>query len=123
MSAAEAEIAAAVETLRRAMIASDRAALTAVCAPQLSYGHSGGTLETRDEFIDANTNGVATWKRLAFEDQTIDLSGDVAVVRHMMVGETEHTGGVHPIDIGILLVWQRQSGAWKLLARQAYKFR
>ena len=102
MGAAEAEVAAAVEMLRRAMMAGDREVLTAVCAPQLSYGHSGGTLENRDDFIRANTNGVAAWKRLAFEDQSINLSGDVALVRHMMVGETEHAtvamtpfGGVH----------------------------
>lgn len=111
-----------VEQLRQGLLKADRAALEKLCAPELSYGHSGGTLETKAEFVEANTNGFATWKSLEFKDQTISFAGDVALVRHLMVGETEHSGKVHPIRIGILLVWQKQAGAWKLLARQAYKY-
>ena len=66
-------VARSVEQLRQGLLKADRTALEQLCAPELSYGHSGGTLETRAEFVEANTNGFATWKSLKFNDQTIDI--------------------------------------------------
>lgn len=83
MGAAEMEVPAAVEALRQAKMTADRDGSTTRCAPELCYGHSGGTLETKDDFIGANTSGLASRKRLSLEDQTITLSGDVALVRHI----------------------------------------
>jgi ketosteroid isomerase-like protein len=115
-------IARSVEALRNALLDADKSTLDRLCAGKLTYGHSAGTLENKEQFVTANTNGFARWLSLEFNDQSIEVSGDTALVRHTMVGETEHSGKVHPIKIGILLVWQRQDGAWKLLARQAYKY-
>ena len=51
-SADEAAVAKAVDDLNKAMIAADKAKLEALVADQLSYGHSGGRIETKKEFID-----------------------------------------------------------------------
>jgi ketosteroid isomerase-like protein len=53
-------------------------------------------------------------------DQTIDVVGDDAIVRHVLRGESESNGRVNPVNIGILQVWKRQPDGWKLLARQAF---
>ena len=37
----------AVEDFRKAMIARDHDAFNALCAAQLSYGHSGGKIQTK----------------------------------------------------------------------------
>ena len=42
-----------------------------------------------------------------------------AIVRHTLTGETERDGKTHPVKIGVLMVWHKQDGCWKLLARQA----
>ena len=50
--AEEAAVAQAAERLRAAMLAADRGQLDALTAPQLSYGHSSGTVEDKARFID-----------------------------------------------------------------------
>ena len=47
-------------------MASDGAAFDALCAAQMSYGHSGGKIQTKEEFIADATSGKAKWKALEF---------------------------------------------------------
>ena len=117
----EAAVAQAVETFRKAMLANDRGQFEALCADQMSYGHSGGRIETKKQFIDDATSGKSVWKFLNLSDQSIQIVGNNAIVRNILTGDLESEGKITPIKIGILWVWQKQDGLWKLLARQAYR--
>src|SRR5262245_8003941 len=75
----EAAVAQAVEAFRNAMLKADRSQLEALCADQLSYGHSGGRVETKSQFIDAATSGRSTWKVITLTDQTNQIVGDSAI--------------------------------------------
>ena len=115
-----AAVAAAVEALTKAMLAGDRAGLMAVTHERLSYGHSAGRIENRQQFIDPLANKTSTFRSITVSDQTIDVVGDDAIVRHVLRGESESNGRVNPVNIGILQVWKKQPDGWKLLARQAF---
>ncbi len=117
----DASVATAVASFRNAMQANDRARLDALCAPQLSYGHSDGKVQTKDVFLADATSGKATWKTLEFSGVTNSVAGDAAVSRFTLTGDLETGEKIVPIRIGVLMVWQRPDGAWKLLARQAFK--
>jgi ketosteroid isomerase-like protein len=117
----EAAVAKNVEAFRKAMQANDRAGFEALCAPQMSYGHSGGKVQTKEEFIAEATSGKFTWKTLELADVKNSVAGDNAISRFMLKGELESEGKVTSINIGVLMVWQKQENAWKLLARQAFK--
>ena len=54
-------------------------------------------------------------------DQTIKIVDNDAIVRHTLTGETERDGKTNPVKIGVLMVWHKQDGNWKLLARQAVR--
>ena len=54
-------------------------------------------------------------------DQSTQIVGNNAIVRHILTGETESEGKTNAINIGVLMVWQKQDGRRKLLARQAYR--
>jgi ketosteroid isomerase-like protein len=41
-------------------------------------------------------------------------------VRHLWESESETDGKPASVRIGVLQVWQKQDGNWKLLARQGY---
>ena len=110
-----------VEAFRKAMIASDHAAFDALCAAQLSYGHSTGKIQTKEEFIADATSGKAKWKVLEFVNVRNTVAGPNAISRFTLTGELESDGKVIPIGIGVLMVWQKQGNAWKLLARQGFK--
>jgi ketosteroid isomerase-like protein len=120
-SADEEAVAENVEAFRKAMQANDRAGFEALCAPQMSYGHSGGKVQTKEEFIAEATSGKFTWKTLELADVKNSVAGDNAISRFMLKGELESEGKVTSINIGVLMVWQKQENAWKLLARQAFK--
>ena len=90
-------------------------------ADQLSYGHSAGRVENKAQFIDAATSGRSTWKFITLSDQTTQIVGNTAIVRHTLTGESERDGKTNPVKLGVLTVWQNPDGNWKLLARQAVR--
>lgn len=111
----------AVEELRQGIFTADKAKLAALTAPELSYGHSTGLMQSQAEFIAGMAGRPETMKWLDFSEVKTFASGDVGVVRHRWTGEVEQNGKITRVDIGVLLVWQKRGGEWKLLARQAFK--
>ncbi|MFC7474495.1 nuclear transport factor 2 family protein [Dankookia sp. GCM10030260] len=118
----QAQVAAAVEALNKAMIAVDRAQLEALTSPALSYGHSAGRIETKAQFIAYLESKASAFRKIELTEQTIGISSDEAIVRHLLTGETvDPAGKVTPVRIGVLQVWSKDGGNWRLLARQAYR--
>jgi Domain of unknown function (DUF4440) len=111
----------AVEALRKATLAQDKAKLEQLVADQVSYGHSGGRVENKTELINGVMNRKAVVKSIDFPELKIAVVGNGAVARHLWVSESEMDGKPTSTKIGVLQVWQKQDGNWKLLARQGYK--
>lgn len=111
---------AAIEDLRLGLMNKDKAKLAAVSADTLSYGHSAGRIETKQEFIDAVMARKAVVTSLKFTDPKLDVHGSSAIARHFYESESELDGKKSAIKIGVLQVWQKQDGKWKLYARQAH---
>ena len=120
-ASAEQAVAVAAEKLRVAMIDPTPAALTALVADDLSYGHSGGRVDTKDSFIGDLVAGKSDFVTIAITDQTIKVVGHTALVRHTLTADTNDSGKPGKVQIKILGVWQQQGGSWKLLARQAVR--
>ena len=120
-ASAEQSVAAAAEKLRVAMIDPTPAALTALVADDLSYGHSGGRVDTKESFIGDLIAGKSDFVTIAITDQTIKVVGNTAIVRHTLTANTNDSGKAGKVQIKILGVWQQQGGQWKLLARQAVR--
>jgi ketosteroid isomerase-like protein len=116
----EATIKKVVDELRTAWFKQDKAKLESLTAEQLSYSHSDARLENKAKFIDGVMTRKATFKSLEFPDLTVQTVGNVAVVRHLWVSESELEGKVTNTKIGVLQVWQKQEG-WKLLARASWR--
>ena len=110
----------AVEALRKAILAQDKAKLETLTAEQLSYSHSNARVEDKAKFIDGVMTRKAVIKSIDFPDLTVAIAGNNAIVRHLWVSESELDGKVTNTKIGVLQVWQKQDSGWKLLARAAY---
>jgi hypothetical protein len=120
-SADETLITSAVETLRKGMLDGDRAALEKVSSEKLTYGHSSGKMESKAEFIEGIVSGKSDFTTIDISEQKIFLSGNTAIVRHVLKGESINNGTAGPVNIGIMLVWQKEGKEWKLIGRQAFK--
>ena len=114
----EAAVAAAVESLRKAMLAVDKAALDKLTLPELTFGHATGRLENKAEFIDAFVSGKLGFTSIELTNQTISVHGSTAIVRHQFLGVRKAGGDNRKTSI--LTVWlQQPDQQWKLAARQA----
>ena len=120
-SADEEAVAQAVEALRKAVLVQDKPQLEALCAEQLSYGHSDGRVENKAQFINGVMTRKAIIKSITLSDHTISIVGNDAIARHTWVSESETDGKPTTTKIGVLQVWLKQGGNWQLLARQAVR--
>jgi ketosteroid isomerase-like protein len=117
----EKEVAAAVEQLRDAMVNPDKTVLEKLTAEKLSYGHSSGQIDDKNKFIEKLVSGASDFVSISLTEQTISISEKVAIVRHILTAKTNDGGKPGDVHIRVLLIWQKQKGEWKLLARQAVK--
>lgn len=113
---------AAVQELREAMLSGDANRLTAISSKHLTYGHSNGVIEDQATFVEVLASEKNKFTSINLSDQTIEIVGKIALVRHNLTGST-HNKGADPADVnlGILSVWQKEGKNWKLLARQAFR--
>src|SRR6516225_2600119 len=77
--------------------------------------------EDKAKFIEGAMGRKATVKSLEFPEMTVQVVGNTAIVRHLWVSQTELEGKVTDTKIGVMQVWQKQDGSWKLLARASYR--
>ncbi len=118
----EKQVADAVEQLRKAMVEGDRISLENLAAEQLSYGHSGGHIDDKKEFVEKIASGNSDFLSIDLTGQAIIISGKTAIVRHILTAKTHDKGkDVADVHLRIILVWQKEKGKWRLLARQAVK--
>src|SRR5882757_3450131 len=101
----------AVEALRKAILAQDKAKLETLTAEQLSYSHSDARLEDKAKFIDSIMTRKAVIKSIEFPELTVAIVGNNAIVRHLWVSESELDGKVTNTKIGVLQVWLKQEAA------------
>lgn len=117
----EKAVSAAVEALRKAMVDPDKTTLEKLTLPQLSYGHSSGVVQNQAEFVEALTSGRSDFVSIALSEQQITVLDKTAIVRHILSADTNDGGKAGHTNLSILLVWLKEKGEWRLLARQAVK--
>jgi hypothetical protein len=117
----EKDVADAVEKLKKAMIDGNKDELESIVMDKLSYGHSGGHVEGKDEFVEKIVSGKSDFVTIDLTDQTISISDNTAVVRHKLSATTNDSGKPGEVHLLVLLVFQKEHKQWKLLARQAVK--
>src|SRR5262249_2153192 len=117
----EESVAQSVEILRKGQLEADRSKLDQVTSAQVSYGHSDGRVENKEQFINGVMTRKQTVKSIEFPELKIAVVGNAAVARHIYLSQSELDGKTTTTRIGALQVWQKQDGGWKLLARQGFR--
>ena len=117
----EQAVAGAVESLRKALIDPDKDKLDALVLDELTYGHSSGVIQDKAAFEGALLNKSSDFVTIDLSQQTIKVVGNTAWVRHILSATTNDGGKPGSTRLSVLLVWVKQKGQWRLLARQAVK--
>ena len=112
----------AIEKFYNAIRDKNAAAFEPLLTHDVTYGHSSGRIENKAQFIANVMDPKTKWKSIYGAKQTNTFSGDTAISRHIMSGENERDGKPGTASMETMMVWQKHGGAWKLLARQAFKY-
>jgi hypothetical protein len=110
-----------VEELRQLMVSPTKDGLTSIAHYKLSYGHSLGKIENRDQYVEALVSGKTGFTEIVLSNQTTETIGNTAIVRHDFNAKTLDNGKAGTIKLHILTVWLKQKKGWVLFARQAIR--
>jgi hypothetical protein len=110
-----------VAMLRQAILDADSAKLDQLTDNALTYGHSLGKLETKQQFIHALVSGESDFRTMDLTDQTVIVKNKTAVVRHKIAAEIKEKDKINSVKLAVMMVFHKEDKQWKLLARQAIR--
>jgi ketosteroid isomerase-like protein len=114
------DIGAVEQTLYRAMIARDFAALDTILADDVVYIHSTAVAEDKAGYLAGVRNGLYEYGSIESSDVTVRQCGDVAVQTGTVVMLVGARNGVKtPIRLLFTLVWKLERLGWRLWQRHA----
>ena len=98
----------------------DSVTLEKLLAKVVTYGHSHGNLQTREEMIKGVTHNQSNYTDTAVSNLKIFIEDKTAIVRYLFKAkENKKDGTVTDLDFTMILVWVKEKSQWKLMGRQA----
>lgn len=98
----------------------DSLTLENLLAKTLTYGHSHGNLQTREEMIKGVTHNQSDYTDTAVSNIKVLIEDKTAIVRYLFKAkENKKDGTVTDLNFSMMLVWVKEKGEWKLMGRQA----
>ena len=110
------QVLAAEDRRYAAMRAADLTTLDELCADGLSYAHSSGVRDTKDEYLGKVRSGYYVYRRIDHPVERVEIVGDTAIVVGRMTADIEVQGVPKTIDNLALAVWARTPDGWRFLA-------
>ena len=111
-----AAVLAAEDRRYRAMVETDLVALDQLLDDRLSYAHSSGARDTKDEYLAKVRSGYYDYLQIDHPVERVEVVGDTAIVVGRMTADLTVDGTRKTIDNLALAVWTRAGGDWRLLA-------
>jgi ketosteroid isomerase-like protein len=99
----------------------DVVALDQILSEDLTYTHSSGRAQSKDEFIASVRSKELQYHSIEFESANVRLYGNIALISsHVRIQVTAggHDQSVHAC---FLHVWAKKNGRWQMVAHQATK--
>jgi len=99
----------------------DSVVLDDLFAKKLTYGHSHGNLQTREQALKGISQNKSNYTDTAVSNISILFADDdVAIVRYLFkANEHKADGKVTPLNFSMMLVWVKEKKKWRLFGRQA----
>jgi hypothetical protein len=99
-----------------AMIKPDPAALEELLADDLSYVHSSGVVDTKQEFVESVRSGRLKYKSFEREGLASRFYGDVAVLTGRANVMVLSSGAELDVRVRFTEVWVKRDGKWRMAA-------
>ena len=88
----------------------------------LSYGHSNGWIETKDEMIKNLESGYTSYQAIKEDSLKVVVNGNMALARYVGDYTVSLNGGNYvTYHLKVLEIWVKKGKRWLLFARQAVR--
>lgn len=112
----------AIQKLDKALMERDSAVLSAVLHKDLSYGHSNGWVQTKNDLWNDFVSGKLVYKKIENSSITITaINKNWATVRTNTSAEGTVNDKGFNLTLHVLQVWMKTNKGWQLMARQSAK--
>ena len=115
------ELLGAIEDYRKAMVDGNGARLLELSADDMSFGHANGVVQTKVEFVKTVVDKAEVFKSIKLYDHKIKVDGDIGMARHTFEAAIVFNGKDIDLTLGIVQLWKKQDGRWRLFLRQSFK--
>ena len=115
------DVLGAVEEFRKSMVDGNGARLLELSHDDMSFGHAGGVVQTKVEFVKTVVDKAEVFHSIKLYDHSIHVSGDMSIARHTFDAFIQYQGKDQNFLLNVVQVWKKQDGRWRLFVRQAYK--
>jgi hypothetical protein len=112
----------AMSDLDKALVNDDEKVLTQLLNDNVSYGHSNGWVQTKNDIINDLKSGKLVYHKLEnISEGVVTINNSWATVRTNTNAEAKMNGNVVQLKLHILQVWLKTKSGWQLIARQGVK--
>jgi ketosteroid isomerase-like protein len=99
-----------------AQVKADVATLDKLLAPELTYVHSSGVLDSKDAYIGSIKSGKTKYKAIVPEEVTARTFGDVAIVNGKATVDLVSDGQDRHLVLRYTDVWVKRDGRWQMVS-------
>jgi Domain of unknown function (DUF4440) len=107
--------------LDEALVKKDTSALNRLLHEKLSYGHSNGWIESKQDVIADLLNGKLGYTAIESKGLSSQQTGDITIVRAESKIKYVMDGKEGELKLHVMQVWMRVGLQWQLIGRQSTK--
>jgi hypothetical protein len=109
------------ELFNNALLTKDTNLIKQLVHKQISYGHSNGWLQTKQDLITDFATGKIEYTKIEEGEKFFTKTKQAIAVRNISKVEGVVNGYVFSMSLQVLQVWKKVKKNWILLARQSVK--
>ncbi|HET6766101.1 MAG TPA: nuclear transport factor 2 family protein [Chitinophagaceae bacterium] len=112
----------AMQQLDKALLQKDEKALQTVLHKEVSYGHSNGWIQNKNDILNDFTSGKLIYNKIENNSSAIvAISKKYATVKTNTNAEGAVNGVAFNLRLHIMQFWIKTKKGWQLIARQSAK--
>jgi hypothetical protein len=112
----------AMQQLDKALLQKDEKILQTVLHKEVSYGHSNGWIQNKNDILNDFTSGKLTYDKIENNSSAIvTISKKYATVKTNTNAEGMVNGTAFNLKLHIMQFWVKNKKGWQLIARQSAK--
>jgi len=111
-----------MQQLDKALLQKDEKVLQTVLHKDVSYGHSNGWIQRKNDILNDFTSGKLTYSKIENNSAAIvTISKKYATVKTNTNAEGVVNGAAFNLKLHIMQFWIKTKKGWQLIARQSAK--